>query len=90
MTIESKPTSVLLVEGYRALRNDYPVAIGALAVGNELLQQVAQRLFESRHLLAALLEVGNRHLDEVHAIVDSKTQPASDDDASDVESDEAS
>lgn len=79
MTTESKPTSLLLIEGREALAYDYPVAIGALAAtGNELTRNVGQRLFEARHVLAALLEVGWRHLDEVHAIVEAKTQPAPD------------
>lgn len=89
MTTETKPTSLLLIEGREALAYDYPVALGALAVtGNELTRGVAQRLYDARHVLAALLEVGWRHLDEVHAIVEAKTQPARDDDHDEPERDE--
>jgi hypothetical protein len=81
MPIETKPTSLLLIEGRETLAYDYPVAIGALsATGNDLTRNVGQRLFDARHVLAALLEVGWRHLDEVHAIVEAKTQPAPGDD----------
>jgi hypothetical protein len=79
MPIETKPTSLLLIEGREALGRDYDIAIGVLsALENELVQQVAQRLFDACPLLEALLEVGWRHLDEVHAIVEAKTQPAAD------------
>lgn len=79
---EEKPpgVSLAIVEGVEALRSDYPVAIGALAMGNELMQAVAQRLFEARHVLDALIQVGGRHLDEVHDLVAAKTMAARDDD----------
>lgn len=44
------------LETLETLRNDVMLAIGALAVSdNELLQEIAERLFDRRDLLAILL-----------------------------------
>lgn len=48
-------------EALDALSNDLLIAMGALAMGNPVVQRSAQALFAARPLIRAVLEVARRH-----------------------------
>lgn len=58
---------------------DLMLAIGALSIiDNPRLNAVAQSLYEARPLLAGLIALGHRHVDELETFVEAAKQHARD------------
>lgn len=54
-------------EALETLSNDILLAIGALAMGNSLVQRLGKALFAARPLIRAVCDVARRHPDELAA-----------------------